>query len=543
MDDRLSRQLGQLLVEDGVLAADDMEHALGAAASTATPFPEHLVSAGFVDRNDALRTIAGRIGVGFYDPEVGGADPGAVQMVPAAVAVSETALAIRVSADRIDVAVADPYDDRKLERLAAAVGKTVVPVLAPRTALDAAVRRIYQQAGTAPPAQPDAAPAVGAEVVPIRADEGSAPAAAPDGRPAGNPAEVHINELLDILMETGGSDLHLTAGSPPQIRVNGDLQEIAGYDRLMPDHLRPMIYSILSSRQREEFEEKLELDASHPVQGKGRFRVNVFLQRGSVGAVMRAIPNEIKSIDQLGLPAVVHEFADMQRGLVLVTGATGSGKSTTLASVIDEINSQRAVHIMTIEDPIEFMHRHKKSIVNQRELGADTMSFSSALRHALRQDPDVILVGELRDLETMATALTAAETGHLVFATLHTQDAPGSVERIIDVFPPHQQQQVRVQLASSLQGVVSQQLIPTVDGKSRVAGIEVMVAVPAIRNLIREGKIHQIRSAMQAGGRHGMQTMDQSLAELVRKGQIDLKVAVERAHSGDEFMKLMGGNR
>jgi twitching motility protein PilT len=541
MEDKLSRQLGLLLVEDGVLAADDMEHALKAAASAAVPFPEHLVSGGFVERNAALRSIAGRIGVGFYDPEAGGADPGAIQMVPAALAVSETALPIRAAADRVDIAVADPYDDQKLERLAAAAGKTVVPVLAPRAALDATVRRIYQQSPAEPSAGTGTAPPAQAEVVPLRAGEPSVPPSGEGTRASGG--EVHINELLDVLMDAGGSDLHLTAGSPPQIRVNGDLQEISGYDRLMPDQLRPMIYSILTSRQREEFEEKLELDASHPVQGKGRFRVNVFLQRGSVGAVMRAIPNEIKTIDQLGLPAIVHEFADMQRGLVLVTGATGSGKSTTLASVIDEINTQRAVHIMTIEDPIEFMHRHKKSIVNQRELGADTTSFSTALRHALRQDPDVILVGELRDLETMATALTAAETGHLVFATLHTQDAPGSVERIIDVFPPHQQQQVRVQLASSLQGVVSQQLMPTVDGKARVAGIEVMVAVPAIRNLIREGKIHQIRSAMQAGGRHGMQTMDQSLAELVRKGKIDLKVAVERSHSQDEFMKLVGGNR
>ena len=247
-------------------------------------------------------------------------------------------------------------------------------------------------------------------------------------------------------------------------------------------------------------------------------------------------------MEDLHLPSTpLKRLCMLQRGLVLVTGIAGSGKSTTLASMIDLINRNRAMHIMTVEDPIEFIHAHRMSIVNQREVGADTLSFSQALKHALRQDPDVILVGEMRDLDTMATALTAAETGHLVFATLHTQDAPGSVERIIDVFPPHQQQQIRVQLASSLQGVITQQLLPTVDGRGRVPAVEVMVATPAVRNLIREGKVHQIRSAIQAGGRHGMQSMDSSLAGLVRQGKVDLKLASERAQSVDEFMNLVGG--
>jgi twitching motility protein PilT len=258
---------------------------------------------------------------------------------------------------------------------------------------------------------------------------------------------------------------------------------------------------------------------------------------------MRAIPSEIQSLEELGMPPVVREFAELPRGLVLVTGATGSGKSTTLAALIDDINTNRPVHIVTVEDPIEFMHRHKRAIVNQREVGADTPTFASALRHVLRQDPDVILVGEMRDLETMSTALTAAETGHLVFATLHTQDAPGSIERVIDVFPPHQQQQVRVQIAESLAGVVSQQLLPTIDGNGRVAAVEVLVAIPAIRNMIREGKVHQIKSAMQAGGRHGMQTMDRSLAGLVKSGKVDLKLATERAQNVDELMNLLGGHR
>jgi twitching motility protein PilT len=271
--------------------------------------------------------------------------------------------------------------------------------------------------------------------------------------------------------------------------------------------------------------------------------VNVFLQRDSVGSVMRVIPFEIVPFDRLGLPASVQQFADLPRGLVLVTGPTGSGKSTSLASLIDIINARKPCHIMTVEDPIEFLHHHKMAVVNQREVGEDTYSFANALKHVLRQDPDVILVGEMRDLETISTALTAAETGHLVFATLHTQDAPQSVDRVIDVFPAHQQQQVRVQLAASLQGIVTQQLIPTIGGRGRGVAAEVLVATPAVRNLIREGKTHQIYSAMQAGGKYGMQTMDMSLAELVRKGSVSMEMAIERCANEDDLRRLVGGAR
>ncbi|MFQ5947894.1 MAG: type IV pilus twitching motility protein PilT, partial [Acidimicrobiia bacterium] len=311
--------------------------------------------------------------------------------------------------------------------------------------------------------------------------------------------------------------------------------------KMTPAPLRAMIYSILTARQKEVLEEDRELDCSHPLPGRGRFRVNVFFQRGSLGAVLRGIPNEIMSLKELGLPEVVAKFASLPRGLVLVTGPAGAGKSTTLASVLDLINTTRHVHVMTVEDPIEFMHRHKKAIINQREVGSDTHSFASALRHVLRQDPDVILVGEMRDQETIATAITAAETGHLVFATLHTQDAAQSIDRIIDVFPSYQQSQVRVQLAGSLQAVISQQLLPVRAGEGRVPAVEVMVAVPAIRNLIREGKVYQIPSAMQAGGKYGMQTMDQALAGLVRDGKVAVEVAAERAINAEEFQALMAG--
>ena len=354
--------------------------------------------------------------------------------------------------------------------------------------------------------------------------------------------QVPIPELLGTLLDLEGSDLHLTAGVPPVVRVNGELQQVDKYPRLSPRSLQGMLYAILPQKLRERFEQELELDMSYSLPGRARFRVNVYMQRDSIGAAFRVIPFEIKDIGTLGLPGVVADLARFQRGFVVVTGPTGSGKSTTLASMVDVVNTERHAHIMTVEDPIEFLHRHKSCIVNQREVGADTHVFAQALKHVLRQDPDVILVGEMRDLETIGTAITAAETGHLVFATLHTQDAPQSIDRVIDVFPAHQQQQIRVQLASSLQGIVTQQLIPTADGKGRAAACKVMVATPAIRNLIREGKVHQIYSSMQAGGRFGMQTMDMSLAQHVKAGRITQQIAFERCHDPEELQRLVGGS-
>ena len=356
--------------------------------------------------------------------------------------------------------------------------------------------------------------------------------------------DVHIPvpELLGRLLDAGGSDLHLTTGSPPVLRVHGELEPLTDYPALMQRGLQAMIYEILPQKLRERFEQELELDMSYSLPGRARFHVNVFMQRDSVGAVFRTIPFDIKSIETLGLPTVVADLARFPRGFVVVTGPTGSGKSTTLAAMVDVVNVERAGHIMTVEDPIEFLHHHKRCVVNQREIGSDTHSFAQALKHVLRQDPDVILVGEMRDLETISTAITAAETGHLVFATLHTQDAPQTIDRIIDVFPPHQQQQVRVQLSTTLQGVVTQQLIPTADGQGRVVACEVMVATPAIRNLVREGKVHQIYSAMQAGGRYGMQTMDMSLASNVKAGRITQQVAFERCHDPEELERLLGSS-
>jgi twitching motility protein PilT len=353
--------------------------------------------------------------------------------------------------------------------------------------------------------------------------------------------QVPVPELLEIVLEKGGSDLHLTAGSKPVLRLHGDLLRLEEYPILTPRGLQGMIYAILPQKMRERLEQELELDMSYALIGKARFRVNVYFQRDSIGAAFRLIPYEIKSVETLGLPSVVSDLARYPRGFVVVTGPTGSGKSTTLAAMVDIVNRERAAHIMTVEDPIEFLHKHQRCIVNQREVGSDTHGFAPALKHVLRQDPDVILVGEMRDLETISTAITAAETGHLVFATLHTQDAPQTIDRVIDVFPPHQQQQVRVQLATTLQGVVTQQLLQTADGRGRVVSCEILICTPAVRNLIREGKVHQIYSIMQAGGRFGMQTMDQSLANLVKAGKITQQLAYERCHDPEELNRLIGG--
>jgi twitching motility protein PilT len=304
---------------------------------------------------------------------------------------------------------------------------------------------------------------------------------------------------------------------------------------------RELVYGLLTQDQRQRLETDLELDFSYAVPGRVRFRVNAYYQRASLGAAFRVVPSGLKSLEELSLPPALRDWTNKPRGLVLVTGPTGSGKSTTLASLINEINERRACHIMTVEDPIEFLHRHKRSMINQREVGADTLSFANALRSVLRQDPDVILVGEMRDLETMSTALTAAETGHLVFATLHTQDTAQTVDRIVDSFPPAQQHQVRTQLSIALQGIVTQQLLPTANGKGRVCACEVMVPTPAVRNLIREGKTHQLYSALQTGGSHGMQTMDAALADLVRGGVITRELAESRSSTPEELKRLLEG--
>jgi len=347
-----------------------------------------------------------------------------------------------------------------------------------------------------------------------------------------------LEELLEQLVERRGSDLHLTAGSPPRIRIDGELKQVEGAT-LVPEESQKLIYSVLTNDQIARFEKELELDLSFGISGLGRFRMNVFQQRGACGAVFRVIPFDIMSVRQCGLPQrVVEKICMLPKGLVLITGATGSGKSTTLAAMVDLINNTRTCHIVTIEDPIEFVHQNKKCLLNQREVGTDTHSFSGALRHVLRQDPDVVLIGEMRDQETIEAALVLAETGHLTLATLHTSDCVQTINRIIDVFPAHQQQQVRTQLSFTIQAVFSQQLLIKAGGKGRVLALEVMIANPAVRSLIREDKVHQIYSQIQTGGAIGMRTMNQSLFELYRSNIITYEEAITHTTDPDDLKRV-----
>jgi twitching motility protein PilT len=348
-----------------------------------------------------------------------------------------------------------------------------------------------------------------------------------------------LPQLLKIMVDESGTDLHVTTNAPPIIRVHGELKRIE-HPPLSPAETKQIIYSILNDTQKYKFEENWELDFSFGIKGIARFRANIFMQRGAVAGAFRRIPYEIMGFDKLGLPAVVASLANKPRGLVLVTGPTGSGKTTTLAALVDKVNSERSVHIITIEDPIEYLHSHKKAMINQRELHADTKGFASALRAALREDPDVVLIGEMRDLETIQAAITTAETGHLTFGTLHTNSASQTINRMIDVFPPHQQDQIRTQLSMNLEGIVTQALLPRADGRGRCLGLEVLVPSPAIRHLIRDNKIHQIYSSMQTGQeKYGMITFNQSLANLYFKRQITLDLAMSVSHNAEELNEMI----
>jgi twitching motility protein PilT len=491
-----------------------MEETLERETDTGVPFAKLLASEGLVSERDLVAAVADQIGVAMWDPDEQPIPALVAGMLPVALCQRHRAVVVGMHSGRLIVAMEDPTDTAGIAEIEAETGWTVEARLAAASDVSLAIEVLY-----------------GVEDKPTPTMVTQAPAG----------SELHLNTLLAEMLEAGASDLHLSVGIPPSIRVDGALRPMEGYESLTPTESRRLVYGILTQKQREKFEGELELDTSHSVPNQGRFRLNVFLQRDSVGAVLRAIPYKITPLEKLGIPAVVGDLANLPRGLVLVTGPTGSGKSTTLASVVDIVNSTHPCHIMTVEDPIEFLHHHKRAVVNQREVGEDTKSFADALKHVLRQDPDVILVGEMRDLETISTALTAAETGHLVFATLHTQDAPQSIDRVIDVFPAHQQQQIRIQLAAALQAIVTQQLLPRMRNRGRAVASEVLVVTPAIRNMIREGKVHQIYSAMQAGGKFGMQTMDQCLAGLVRNSIVSLEVALERCHNEDDLRRLVTG--
>lgn len=350
-----------------------------------------------------------------------------------------------------------------------------------------------------------------------------------------------LDELLIQLLDSGSSDLHLTAGMPPMMRKHGEMMPIPNYSPLSSPKIQELVFAVMPEQKQAEFLKTHEMDFAHSIPGRSRFRVNVMQQRGKVGSVIRVIPNEIKSLEQLGMPTGLEDFSKLPRGLVLVTGPTGSGKSTTLAAIIDAANRKRKDHILTIEDPIEFVHENKGCIINQREIGADTASFPEALKRALRQDPDIILVGEMRDPETISIAITAAETGHLVFGTLHTQSAAETMSRIIDSFPDGSKEQVRAQLAATIQGIVCQTLLKTIDGRGRVAAMEILKGEPAIRALIRKGNEAQIRSALETGKAKGMQTLDMSLMDLVKADKVHIDEAANRSTAPEQFYQQMGG--
>jgi twitching motility protein PilT len=592
-----SKQLVEALVAQGQISAEAGSEVLSGAASSHRPVAAVIADQGLVEPAVLLDELSRLSGIDAIDISQRRPAGEAFALVPEIFARELNAVGYMMESRRLVLAAAEPIDFPRQHEIAEFLGVEIAGcVLADPTALEHLMDAIYPglapegglatpnpSATTAQPARtnlvgsaPDTSPleAVtdvyeaisldepqpsgatrGARVTPgsdsadWQGDYGAAPreAATPlisGGRdqdleqftPTLNAdGTLDINELLSYAVRNGASDLHLANQLPPAIRIDGALRPIEGLPRLDNEHIREMVYRILTQGLRERFEAERELDTAHTIMGVGRFRVNVFQQRGSIGSVMRAIPHEIPPFDTLGLPEVVASLAELRRGLVLVTGPTGSGKSTTLASLVNIINKTKPLHIMTVEDPIEFLHSHNRSIVNQREVGTDTQSFSEALRHVLRQDPDVILIGEMRDNDTIATALTAAETGHLVFATLHTQDAPQTIDRIIDVFPSAQQDQIRIQLAGSLEAVVTQQLVLSASGFGRTAVAEVMICSPAIRNLIRSAKTHQIYSLIQTGAAVGMQTMDQALAKAIQTGSITEAMGFDRCHDPSEL--------
>ncbi len=532
-----STRLAQALVQGGYDTEANLAPLLAEAQANGQTLATLLISRNLAPPGVVVGAMAHLAQLPAIDLTAMMPSPEATAALPEDVAREYVAVALQFDGNVLAVGFAEPPTGEDVDALASRVGYRINPVLADPVLIAQMLR--IELAPPPPPGPAPSSPLVDAsageeevEAAPnvARLLEEGMPASASDGT-----MPLHVDDLLRYAVAVGASDLHLTAQMPGSIRLHGAIRPVEGCPVLSHETIREMIFGILPATQRERFEEEHELDTSHSIAGVGRFRVNVSLQRGTIACALRPIPHEMPEFDTLGLPDAIKAFTDLRRGLVLVTGPTGSGKSTTLASLVDIINRTKPLHIVTVEDPIEFLHDHKRSIITQREIGEDTNSFAEALRRVLRQDPDVILVGELRDLETISTALTAAETGHLVFATLHTQDAPQTIDRVIDVFPTNQQEQIRVMLAATLEGVVTQQLIVNSDGTGRVPCAEVLMCTSAIRNLIRQSKTHQIYSLMQVGGSYGMQTMDQGLAQLVKDGIISDSVAYDRSSNEEDL--------
>jgi twitching motility protein PilT len=532
-------RLAQALVKSGYETDANIKPLLNEAIATDQSLAYLLVSRNVALPSVVVGTLSQLSQLPAVDLAAFTAQPDAIAALPSPLAQEYQAMALQFDGNALSVAFAEPPTPQRVDELAGRIGHRIHPVLADPVL-------IAQAVGAVPNAPSGAAPTDPSGAVPnapsgADAPQGAAPAGDVDdllttGISAGTDSTVplHIDDLLRYAVSVGASDLHLTVAMPGTIRLHGAMQPIQGCPPLDNDTIRDMIFGILPGSQRERFEAEHELDTSHTIPGVGRFRVNVALQRGTVTAALRPIPHEMPVFASLGLPDTIRTFTDLRRGLVLVTGPTGSGKSTTLASLIDIINRTKPMHIVTVEDPIEFLHDHKRSIITQREIGEDTNSFSEALRRVLRQDPDVILVGEMRDLETVATALTAAETGHLILSTLHTSDVAQAIHRIIDVFPPVQQTQIRQQLSMSLNAIVVQQLVPSSAGERAVA-VEVLLANAAVRNHIRREKMENLITEITLGKRQGMISFEDSLARLVRQGVIAVDEARIRSTRPEEL--------
>jgi twitching motility protein PilT len=524
-----SRRLGEFLLERRVLSRDVLDELLAAEASTGVHLSRLLVDAGLVSDKDLLAGIAEQIGVRFIDLAEEPIRPDVHGLVPEDLARKHLAVAVDRIADRVVVAMEDPSDLQVIATISDAIGAPAESALAVR---DELLRVIAETYGPSP------RHANGAAAAPAGSDgaAGAAPAASPES-PKRRAGRVSIDDILGAALDAGASDVHLTVGSVPCVRIDGELTRLDGFERLTGSEMRRLLYAVLGQRQREQFERELELDTSHALPGRGRFRLNAFLQRDSVAVVLRAVPGEILPFERLGVPDPVRRASDLHRGLVVITGGTRSGRSTTLASIVDAINHERACHILTVEDPIEFLHGHEAAIVNQRQVGDDTGSVARAVRQALRQDPDVLLVGALPDLDTIATVISAAEAGVLVLACMSVPYAVDAVSRLVDVFPPDDQAQVRGQLAASLQVVSAQQLVPS-RHSGRVLACEVLVGTPMIRDFIREGRLNQLSAAMSVGG-EGMQMMEQALARLVQVGQVSVDIAADRCAKPEELRRLV----
>ncbi|MHB9132201.1 MAG: PilT/PilU family type 4a pilus ATPase [Armatimonadota bacterium] len=535
----INEQTAEILEDQELFPSDVLRGLLARAHTLQEWLGQVAVDDGLLSSNELAKALSRKLNLQLVSLNTIEPDRAALERLPAGTCKSHLVFPLKFGEHHLRIAMANPMDEEAIATIRSLSGSEISVVVSPMKEIQNAIDRWFPMFSTSSVARTQSRPDIDPGITQLYNEMAqSATLVAESPKAHEELQDLTLDTLLILMMEHRASDLHLAVGSPPMMRVDGELQSMP-FPILIPSVVQSMLYAILTDVQITQFEQHWELDFAYSLPGVSRYRVNIHRQRGSVGSVLRTIPEEMPTLEKLKMPPVVRELTLRPRGLVLVTGPTGSGKSTTLAAMVDEINRTRRTHIVTIEDPIEFLHRNNLSVITQREVGSDTESFAIALRHVLRQDPDVILIGEMRDLETIAAAVTAAETGHLVFATLHTTSAAQTIERITDVFPPHQQEQIRSQLSNTLEGILTQTLLPNIDGHGRSCAQEVMLATPAVRNLIREGKVHQMASVIQASAKYGMQTLDQSLKELVLARKVSFEEAIQKASNPEDFKSLV----